>query len=186
MRLPEWPSARELAQEAPREEVVWGHGSADCFYHRVTWDDEPSAFHAHPGEDEGSACDRLCDYALENMACPERRVCSSSCGTGASSSQSQGHAIPVAETRHERAQRAGPPPRRIVSGSDQQFRAVRAQWYQDFTGEQLEANGSLAEQQRVFDAVARSWRAYSDGRRSLGATQWDGHVTPAEKRMNML
>ena len=50
-----------------------------------------------------------------------------------------------------------------MSGSDQQFRAVRAQWYQDFTGEQLEANGSLAEQQRVFDAVARSWRAYSDG-----------------------
>lgn len=186
-QLVEWPSARELEQEAPAdEEDVWGHGSADCFYYRPTWDDEPSAFHAHPGEDEGSTYDRWCDYALETMARPERRARSISCGAGASSSQSQGHAIPVAETRHERAQIAGRPPRRAEFGSDQQFRSARSQWYQTYTGEPLEPDGSLAEQQRVFDAVARAWRAYSDGRRSLSATQWDGRLTPAERRINML
>ena len=84
------------------------------------------------------------------------------------------------------AQTAGQPPRRLDFGSDQQFRTARAQWYEIYTGKPLEPNGSLAVQQCVFDAVARSWRAYSDGRRSLSATQLNGHVTPAERWINML
>ena len=186
-RMVERPSAHELAQEAPiDEEDVWGHGSADCFYYRPTWDDEPSEFHADPGEDEGSAHDRWCDFALQSNAGAGlvRRMSSSRCA-GASSGQSQGHSIPVAQTRHERAQIAGRPPRRAEFGSDQQFRAARSQWYQTYTGDVLEQFGGLAEQQDAFDAVLRSWRAYSDGRRSLSASQWDGRLTLAERRMNM-
>ena len=86
--------------------------------------------------------------------------------------------------RHVRAQIAGNPPRREQYGSLLQFRAVRSTWYRCFTGRSLEQFGDDASQQSAFDAVARSWRAYNDRRRSLSASQWDGQLTPAERRMN--
>jgi hypothetical protein len=68
-----------------------------------------------------------------------------------------------------REQQAGPPPRREDEAyqhalGDAHFRSDRACWYRAFTGKALE--GSLAEQNLQFDAIARRFRAYSDGRTS--------------------
>ena len=46
---------------------------------------------------------------------------------------------------------------------DEDFRADRALWYENVTGESLDGL-SLAEQWQLCDAVARRFRAYSDSR----------------------
>ena len=65
-RWAEWPSEREVAQDAAvSDEQVSGHGSADCYRP----DDEPSAFHVRPGE--GSLCASQWDGRLTPA---ERRI----------------------------------------------------------------------------------------------------------------
>ena len=75
--------------------------------------------------------------------------------------------------RLERMARAGiPPPRRKDERygplahnpkGDEAFRLDRRVWYEQVTGKSFEGV-SLAEQWQRADDLARSWRAYSDGR----------------------
>jgi hypothetical protein len=199
----EWPGPREFEEDAAvpsDEEEVWGKGSADCYYYRPQDDsDGADEFYAHVGEDEGSMYERWCDANIESMRCTGGMRCgrdgahasssSSSASSAHASSSSSGQveveAMQISD-RHTRAKTAGQPPRRAQFSSDERFRAARERWYHSFTGRRLflEGCGSLADQQRAFDAVARSWRAYSDGRRSFSASPWDGRMTETERRMN--
>ena len=74
------------------------------------------------------------------------------------------------EVRLRREKEAGPPPRREHQRyqhnmGDDHFRSDRARWFQAFTGTCL--TGSIDQQNAQFDAIARRFRAYSDGRRGL-------------------
>ena len=168
-------------------------GSADCYYENVhAWHEAlPVVGTRAIIDDPDDAYDHWCEYEqLERHRSDASAHASSSAKhRGESSSSyvaklfSPVRVMQVAE-RHARAQSAGPPPSRKHYTSATQFRAVRSRWYQHFTGNLLEQSGSPAEQQSAFDAVARSWRAYSDGRRSLSASQWDGRLTPAERQTN--
>jgi len=90
----------------------------------------------------------------------------------------------------EQAMAAGAASARVDADAEEKRKAARTvrarQKYrkEKHQRELPEQCGSLTEQWRAFDAVKRQWRAYSDGRRSLGASMWDGHLTPAEGRMN--
>ena len=137
-------------------------------------------------DDRGDAYEHWCDEQLEQHG----RNASFHAGSSAKrkhdgSGSSRGDAMRLPE-RQIRAQAAGRPPRREDYASASRFRAARSQWYRRFTGDSLEQCGGLAIQQDAFDAVARRWRAYSDGRRSLSASQWDGRLTPAERHMNSM
>ena len=85
--------------------------------------------------------------------------------------------------RRERARAAGQPPRRELQFSDaMSFRAARATWFEQYTGHPLDVVGVLAQQRRAWDNVTRAWRAYTDGRYSLGAPIWDGCVSRRDWR----
>ena len=74
--------------------------------------------------------------------------------------------------RKERERAAGPPPYREEprfgprgdTAGDELFRKERAMWYEKFTGRSIVGAG-LQEQNELCDAIARRFRAYSDGRR---------------------
>ena len=170
-------------------------GSADCYYENVNvWlEDQNFVGLRSIVDDPGDAHEVWCEDELERYPCPPFGRSSKTLRCNSSSSQADAmqsstfvtsnHDWQVAE-RYVHAQTAGPPPRRTQYHSDAKFRTARSRWYLSFTGKVLDQSGSLAEQQSAFDAVARSWRAYSDGRRSLSASQWDGRLTAAERRMN--
>ena len=82
--------------------------------------------------------------------------------------------------RTAHARTVGLPPRRKHYGSDLAFRTSRADWYKRLTGQSLKDSGSLSDQWREFDTVTRAWRAYSDGRRSLGAPSDAAAASPWE------
>ena len=84
--------------------------------------------------------------------------------------------------RSVRARVAGQPPRRKEYDCDHAYRRDRACWFERYTGKSLE--GDLAHQQRMYDATVRAWRAYSDGRRSLSASAWDGRLTARDRHHN--
>ena len=193
----QWPGPRELEQdaidyEAAQAGTLWGEGSADCYYtNPCAWYDEDAAdvpVAVHPGEDEGCFDERMCESIVESMSRtvqPQRHIsCEALSSVGSTSSEMVPAAHGRQQQKHKHAQAVGPPPARAHYSSDAQFHSARSQWYGRFTGKSLEQCGSLTEQWRAFDAVKRQWRAYSDGRRSLGASMWDGHLTPAEGRMN--
>ena len=162
-------------------------GSADCYYENVNvWlEDQNFVGLRSIVEDPGDAHEVWCEDELERHPCLSIGRSSRALRCKGSSSQADAmqncsfvtsnHGWQVA-TRYARAQTAEPPPRRTQYPSDAQFRTARSRWYLSFTGKVLDQSGSLAEQQSAFDAVARSWRAYSDGRRSLSASQWVGRL----------
>ena len=84
--------------------------------------------------------------------------------------------------RSVRARAAGQPPRRKDYDCDHAYRRDRACWFERYTGNALA--GDLADQQRMYDATVRAWRAYSDGRRSLSASAWDGRLTARDRHHN--
>ena len=53
------------------------------------------------------------------------------------------------------------------AAGDEAFRADRVAWDERATGDSLDGR-SLAEQRRLCDAIARRFRAYSDGRAPCG------------------
>ena len=75
----------------------------------------------------------------------------------------------TAQTARERA--AGPPPYREQAkygprgdaAGDTLFRKDREDWYERFTGRCI-VDATLQEQNELCDAIARRFRAYSDGR----------------------
>ena len=78
--------------------------------------------------------------------------------------------------RKERERAAGRPPYREQprfgprgdAAGDELFRKEREVWYQAFTGRFM-ADVSLQEQNELCDAIARRFRAYTDGRSGSGA-----------------
>ena len=66
---------------------------------------------------------------------------------------------------HRQDERYGPV--KDNAAGDEAFRADRAAWYERATGDSLDGR-SLAEQRRLCDAIARRFRAYSDGRAPCG------------------
>jgi hypothetical protein len=92
--------------------------------------------------------------------------------------------------RLERMARANvPPPRRDDErygprahnpDGDEEFRKDRKVWYEHVTGESLDGVGLTEQWQRV-DVLARAWRAWSNGRPSIGIccggsqVPWDRH-----------
>ena len=84
--------------------------------------------------------------------------------------------------RRERARDAGQPPRCEQFSDAMSFRAARATWFERYTGHPLDVVGVLAQQRRAWDNVTRAWRAYTDGRYSLGAPIWDGCVSRRDWR----
>ena len=163
-------------------------GSADCQYESLhAWCESQVLGTRSIIEDPSDARENWCDEELERQARNASVHSSSSNKRKSDDGSSKTDAILSAgpgRSRHVRAQSAGQPPRRKRYRTCQQFRAARSRWYRHFTGDALEKCGGPAEQQDAFDTVVRSWRAYSDGRRSLSASQWDGRLTPAERRMN--
>ena len=164
-------------------------GSADCHYYNPfnDWSGDDTAEHGlerREGEDWGDFYERWCEEALDSM------------GTMAPL-----HAHPIAESTHvrwpaadttpslaahtarrERARAVGKPPRREQFSDATSFRSARAGWFERYTGYPLAAVGIEAQQRRAWDNVTRAWRAYTDGRYSLGVPIWDGHVSRRDWR----
>ena len=99
----------------------------------------------------------------------------------------------VANGSRMNAVSAGPPPQRKHFGqrgciaADEAFRVARARWYEKLTGRRLDCDElTLHQQFRMCDAVARAFRAFTDGRRSLGESSWSGFLTTREARINGL
>ena len=59
---------------------------------------------------------------------------------------------------------------------------VLGSYFERYTGYPLAAVGIEAQQRRAWDNVTRAWRAYTDGRYSLGVPIWDGHVSRRDWR----
>ena len=78
--------------------------------------------------------------------------------------------------RKERERASGPPPYREQprfgprgdAAGDELFRKERERWYENFTGCSI-AGLSVREQSELCDAIARRFRAYTDGRANNGA-----------------
>ena len=86
---------------------------------------------------------------------------------------------------------AGRPPQRRCFGpkgcaaANEAFCAARAGWYEKLTGRRLARDElSLREQFRMCDAIARTFRVFTDGRRSLRESVWSGRLTAREARIN--
>ena len=84
------------------------------------------------------------------------------------------------QVRKKRERAAGPPPYREQArygprgdaAGDDLFRNDRAIWYEKFTGRSI-ADVSLQEQNELCDAVARRFRAYTDGRNGASCSKDD-------------
>ena len=84
---------------------------------------------------------------------------------------------------------AGRPPQRKRFGpkgsavADEEFRVARARWFEKLTGRRLDRNElSLREQVRMCDAIARAFRVYTDGRRSLAPMGTDEEPGTGQER----
>jgi hypothetical protein len=164
-------------------------GSADCHYYNPANDlsddgDGEQGIKRYDGEDWGDVFERWYEEALDSMvdtAPPHAHLASESthipptmCGWTSHHARVHGLAC---------ARAVGPPPRREQFTDATAFQSARAGWFEHYTGQPLAVVGSEAEQRRAWDNVTRAWRVYTDGRQSLGAPIWDGHVSHRAQRM---